>query len=201
MAKKRTYAGAGGEDSAAISRAYQEGLQEYSRNLAPLSVQDMIMSIGGDKSAFIRELAGISQEGKLPAKGTPERRAYDSQAKNVSRWLAYERGDRGKQARNAEQSKPTQERFKNLYARNNPPSGRMSATITGWIGYDGDWRYRSIEIPPPMGGRGDIDTEAFNAAMAAGDTSAAYGVLFAAYAPGLTVSEATEFNIQYESDE
>jgi len=195
MASKRTYSGGYDEDKGAIESAYGEAIKEYAGSLDNFRATDMVQLFHGDTSALARNLAGIGA-GKLPRRGTEERKHYETQKRNVNRWLAQESGRAVKEKRNIGEA--TQARFKELYARQNPPSGRMSASITGWIKVSNDVRYRSIEIPPLSRSRGEIDTDAFTSAMAQGDTSAAYAALFNAYAPGGTVVESTSFSINFE---
>lgn len=193
MARKH-FSGADGEDSQALTNAWDSSIDEYKSDLGPVSITDMIELFDGDRNALARSLAGLPATGAIAKMSRTEQTSYGTQAKNIDRWLRYEHGERGKQARNVERSRATQDKIKNLFARRNPPQGEVTATITGWIGYNNDWRYRSISIPAI--GR-SVDTEAFNAAMQAGDTGAAYRALFDAYAPGLTVAQADSFSIDY----
>lgn len=181
MAKRQTMSG---EDTEVIKGAYNAAMGDYAASLGPVRISDLLMGFNGSKSDLARGLA--------EATGTK----YQSQMKNIGRWLAYEQGSRGAQARNPANSK-TASRFANLYANINPPSGFMGISITGWIGYDNDYRYRSIDIPAPGDGR-RINTSAFVDAMKAGDTHAAYAAVFAAYAPALSVAEADNISIRFD---
>lgn len=183
------------EDTQALKDAYNDVLVEYKQDIGPVSISDMIQAFDGNKNALIRSLAGLPEKGTIASMTKAQQTSYANQAKNVDRWVRYERGERGKQARNVERSRATQEKMKNLFAKRVPPPGQVTANITGWIGYNGDWRYRTISIPA-MGK--SVDTEKFNAAMASGDTRAAMQALFDAYAPAVTVAQADTFSIEYE---
>ncbi len=195
MARKQ-FAG-GEEDAQALTSAYNDALVEYKEDIGPVSITDMIEAFNGDRNALARSLAGLPATGKISSFSKKDQGRYRDQYKNIDRWTRYENGDRSKQARNVARSRSTQEKMKNLFVKKVPPSGNVTASITGWIGYNGDWRYRSISIPAI--GR-TVDTQAFNAAMAQGDTQAAYAALFDAYAPGLTVAQADSFTIEYEPE-
>jgi hypothetical protein len=193
MAKKEF--GSHEEDAQALTDAYNDALVEYAGEIGPVSLGDLIQSFNGSKGALARSLAGLPETGKLSDLSRSQQSKYATQFKNIDRWSRYEAGERSKQARNIERSKVTQNKVKNIFARREPPRGNVTATITGWIGYDRDWRYRTITIPAI--GR-EVDTEAFNTAMQAGDTSAAYRALFDAYAPALQVAQADHFKLTYE---
>src|SRR6266852_1486998 len=141
MATKRTYSGGGNEDTQALQSAYDRGLREYAGNLGSFRATDMVMALGGDKSALGRLLSGISEDEKLPTRGTDARRSYDTQMRNINRWLASESGANVKEKRRV--STQAQDKFRNAYVKQSPPNGRVTASITGWIGYDNQWRYRS----------------------------------------------------------
>ena len=180
MAKRQTMSG---EDVTGITSAYNQAISAYNASMGSVSVSDLLGSFNGNKSDLARALADTT--------GTK----YASQMKNIGRWLAYESGERGPQARNPANSK-TAGRFQGLYAAMNPPSN-VSIAITGWIGYDDDFRHRSIVIPAPGDAR-QINAGAFVSAMRAGDTHAAYREAFAAYAPSLSVAEADSIDIQFD---
>lgn len=180
--KKRSYTN---EDTTVIVQATNDALKTYSETSGPVRVSDLLQEYGGSKSALAREIAGVGP-GKLPSKGTDERKAYDAANKNIGRWLAYE-SKSGKQARNPN-TKDTQQRLKQALEKKRPPSN-MSIKITGWIGYDNDFRYRTIETTLPNNG---ATTEAFVQNMKDGNTSDAYQEVFQAYKVGrgiITVSD------------
>lgn len=193
MARKQAMSG---EDTTVITSSTNSALNEYKSSIPNVSVTDLLQSFDGSKSDLARALAGV-RSGQLPSRGTEDRRHYDTQMKNISRWMNYENGIRDKnKARNPEfASSSTQDRFKDLHVKDNPP-GDMSITISGWIGYDDDYRYRTVTIPAPGDGR-SIDASAFLEAMQAGDTHAAYREVFAAYAPGLSVAQADSIDISF----
>jgi hypothetical protein len=174
----------GTEDSEVITEAFNEAYREYTQAYGPVTVNDLLMSFDGDKSALARALA--------EATGTK----YASQMKNISRWLNYEKGLRGAQARNPANSR-TSERFTDLYTSRNPPPD-MSITITGWIGYDtgsgtGDFRLRTVTV---NSSEYRINTGAFIIDMKAGNTHAAYREVFANYAP-LIVASADHIDLSF----
>lgn len=181
--KKRTYTN---EDTTVIVQATNDALKTYSETSGPVRVSDLLQEYNGSKSALARQISGISDTGKLPSKGTAERARYDAANKNIGRWLAYE-SKSGKQARNPN-TKDTQERLKQALEKKRPPSN-MSIKITGWIGYDNDYRYRTIETTLPNNG---ATTEAFVQNMKNENTSEAYQDVFQAYKVGrgiITVSD------------
>lgn len=184
-----------GEDAGALTGAYDEALVEYKNDLGKLSAKNLVEAFGGDRGALARSLAGLPAQGKVSGFSSRDQGRYRDQYKNIDRWLRYEAGDRSKQARNIERSRTTQEKIKDIFVKREPPRGTVTATITGWIGYNGDWRYRTITIPAI--GK-SVDTGAFNAAMAQGDTRGAYQALFDAYASGVTVAQADSFSLNYE---
>jgi hypothetical protein len=196
MARKQ-FDGGDGEDSKSLIAAYNEALVESQEARGPVSIMDMIQAFGGSRNTLARELAGISAKGTIASMSKADQTSYKTQAKNIDRWLKYASGDRGKQARNVEKSKATQNKMKSLFVKKVPPQGQVTASITGWIGYNGDWRYRTVSIPAI--GK-SVDTKAFNEAMQAGDTRAAYAALFDGYAPGLTVAQADNFTISYQEE-
>lgn len=178
MGKSRTYTN---EDTTVIVQATNDALDKY--NSQPVSVSSVIMEYGGSKSALARELAGIGP-GKLPAKGTAERKAYEAANKSIGRWLAAESGS-GKQSRKP--SKESQERLKNVQKNRTPST--MSIHIEGWIGYDDDFRHRTIDVQLPNNGATVGD---FLDNMKNGNTEAAYQDVFQAYKVGrgiLTVAD------------
>lgn len=191
MARK-TYTGDDTEDIGALQKAWDDALIESFDE--PVTAIDLLKAFMGDRNAIARMLAGLPASGKLPARGTEARARYETQYKNLDRWLRYEAGDRGKQARSIEKSQATQNKVRGVYGHKAPPVGAVGASITGWIGYPGDWRYRTIDIPAI--GK-SVNTRAFNEAMQSGDLGAAYRALFDAYAPALSVVQADQFNITY----
>lgn len=194
MAKrsKRTYTA---EDSAEITRATNEALQEYTERAAPVRVSDLLMEFGGSASALARELTGIGP-GKLPAKGTPQRTEYENQKRYIGRYLAYESGS-SKQKRNPN-TPETQARLKKIQMKRRPPTS-MSITVFGEIGYDDDDRRpRTISVTLPNNG---ATPQRFLEYMQRGNTSEAYQEVFQAYKVGrgvLTVSdENPEIHIEF----
>lgn len=203
MARKRSYSGggaSGSEDSAALVSAYQAGLNDYASSLGTLSASNMVMALGGDKSALARRLAGLPETGRLPETGTKERTSYNTQYRSITKWLAYESGERGGQTRNVARSKATQAKFRGIYVQANPPRGRMTASITGRICFSNDCRERTIDIPPRSASRGEINTPAFLAALASNNAHEGYRILSAAYAPGMTVERADNIEINFEQE-
>lgn len=149
-----------GEDTQAITGAYTGALDSFKADMGTVTAADMIMLFDGSKSELAQALAGTSDK-----KSTP----YKTQYKNIDRWLKGERSPA--------RSRATQNKFKDLMARRNPPSN-INISVTGWIGYDGKYYYRTINTSIP--GRG-VSSARFMDAMRAGDTRAAYNAMFSAY--------------------
>jgi hypothetical protein len=171
------------EDRDAIKAAYDTGISKYASSLPPISVSQMLMGYNGSKSDLARALS--SQGG-----GT-----YATQMKNISRWLAYENGVRDKNKSRNPGNNASQAKFKGLFASKNPPQGSTTVSISGWIGYPGDVRYRSITMDAS---NSNIDTRAFASAMEQGDTQGAYRVIFEGYnAPALSVQQADSMSITF----
>jgi hypothetical protein len=170
-----------GEDTAVITGGYQTAMRDYASNMGAISISNLLMSYDGNKGELARALAD--------ATGTK----YASQMKNISRWLNYENGDRGPQARDFNKSKASQSRVKDLYIERNPPTN-MSISITGWIGYDNDYRHRTVDIDSTMY---NVSVAAFMSAMQSGNTSGAYREVFAGYAPALSVASADSVTISF----
>ena len=154
------------EDTTALPQAFTQAYANYTSRQGNVRVSNLIMEYGGNKNALARELAGVGT-GKL---SSDESKRVQYQMKNISRWLNYEKGDRGSQARNPN-NKATQARLQALMARKNPPKN-MSVTVTGSIGYDeGDFRHRTVGNPPIQVTGSNLMN--FLEAMASGDTASA----------------------------
>lgn len=194
MAKRQTSMGV--EDTTAITHAVERGLSAYASGMGEVRVSDLVMEYGGSPAQLARALAGIP-EGKLPGKGSDDRKAYDASLRSVNRWLNYEAGT-GKQARNPN-TKATQAKLKSLMARKRPPRS-MSLTITGWIGYDNDVRWRTVGSPTPI----HLSSErlsSFLENMQAGNTHAAYREVFTAYGASVLQVEqdpGTQIDLDFE---
>lgn len=191
---RRTYKpnNPGTEDTTTITASYTSAMNAYKATYGPAKVGDLIQQFDGNKGNLARALSGVGS-GKLPAKGTDNRKAYDAAQKSISRWLASETGS-GKQARKPDSA--SQEKLNKLFQP--PPPKNMSITISGSIGYDGgDFRERTISMGEGTMYR--IDAGAFVSAMQAGDTHAAYGATLANYAP-LVIARADTVDIQFSGD-
>lgn len=178
----------GAVDGTAIQEATQRGLDAY---LDKVSVSDLAMAYGGSKSELVRELAGIGP-GKLPAKGTDERRAYDSQMRNVNRWMKAESGQGGQTRK---PSAATMEKLKSLYLGKNPPTF-ATIKVTGWIvDPSGNKRHRTINTED---GQTPVNAQDLLDAINRGDDMGAYDAMFAGYAPGSYVESADSLNLVFD---
>jgi len=185
------------EDSRGLLNAVTQALQTYTEGLGTIRVSDLLMEYNGNVNALARAFAGLPDTGKLPAKGTDDRRAYDTANRSINRYLNYEAGT-GKQARNP--GKPaTQARLRSLMAKKKPPTS-AGVTITGSIGYDrGDFRHRTVGNPP-ISLSGDAITR-FLESMSAGDTHSAYREVFTSYGASMLMvgdSEPPDIAITFE---
>lgn len=165
------------EDTTAIINGVNEGMKSYARGQDTVRVSDLLMEYNGDANQLTRAIAGLPGTGKLPARGTDDRKAYDAAARSVNRWLNWEKGT-GKQARNPN-NKATQEKLKSLMAKKRPPTS-ASVSITGWVYYDEDARWRSIPVSGTISLSGSAFTS-FLQNMQEGNTHGAYHNLFSAY--------------------
>lgn len=183
MPKRRALTGG---DTTVIAGAHTEAMNKYTASLGNVRVSGLLQSYNGSKSDLAHALAN--------ATGTK----YQSQMSNINRWLAYESGSRDKRStRDPQKNKGTIDRLKEMFIAKNPPSS-MSITITGWIGYDNDYRYRTITIAPPLY---NINTPAFVNSMRAANTHEAYREVFKPYAAALSVDSADNISIDFEGDE
>lgn len=179
-----------GLDYIALPDAVNEQLQDWYASQVPESVRvsDLLMDYGGSKSQLARDLAGIPQSGKLPARGTSERTAYDTQMRNLSRYLKSESG-KGGQKRNP--SPATQERLKQLAMNKHKPQS-ANFVIMGTIAYSSDVRERVIGADNQKIDLSGPDLAAFLDNIAQGNIQDAYQQLFAAYGvPGMAMQDDT----------
>lgn len=176
MSRRQTHSSYS-EDTVAITNAVTSGLQSYTQSFGTLRVSNLVMEYGG-ASELARAIAG-TPGGKLPARGTDERKAYDAAARSVNRWLNWEAGT-GKQARNPN-NKATQAKLQSLMAKKQPPTS-ATVSMTGWLYYDSgdDARWRTIGKQQPIILTGST-LERFLTSMQAGDTHGAYGAIFDTY--------------------
>src|SRR5260370_41267889 len=119
--------------------------------MGTVSISDLVMAYEGNKQELVRDIAGIPQEGKLPTRGTDERRAYDTANRNVNRWLQGRTPKAPVQERLNElyiDKQPVPADYKDQLARQDKPAS-ASISITGWIYYDSgdqyDSRWRRIQ--------------------------------------------------------
>lgn len=185
------------QDTQALTVATNSALSDYKKSLSPVSVSGILMSLGGDKSELARQLAGVGP-GKLPDKGTLERTRYNTQMKNISRWLSYESGKRDKNKARSANNKATQDKLKDVEIKAHPPKG-MNISITGWIGdpSEGTFRLRTITIDTA---EFSIDIQAFLTNMSIENATQAYKEVFAHYAPNLMVAEAENIDISLSQE-
>jgi hypothetical protein len=181
MASKRaTYTQ---EDTTALPEAVGRAMREYSASLGPIRVSDLLMEFG-------------SKRGLAEALASETGTKVDSQMKNISRWLNYEAGQRGSQARDPNRSRATLNRLRSQMTARRPPRS-MSITITGWIGYDDKYYFRTIHITLPGNGAAVSN---FLENMQKGDTHQAYQDVFQAYKVGRGVISVADDNPEISID-
>lgn len=168
-----------GLDNTALPGAVNAALQDWNdTNIGDtVRVSDLLMDYNGNKSELVRDIAGIPQGGKLPAKGTPERTAYDTQMRNINRYLKSESGKQG-QKRNPNTA--TQERLKQL-ARGKRKPQSANFIIMGTIAYSSDVRERVIGADSQQINLSGSELDAFLDNIAQGNIQDAYQQLFEAY--------------------
>jgi hypothetical protein len=181
-----------GRDNTALPEAVNTALEDWNANqlgnIGSVSVSDLLMDYNGNKSGLVRDLAGISQKGKLPAKGTPERTAYDTQMRNVNRWLKSESGREGQKRK---PNAAAQERFRELSAKKRPPQ-TANFIIVGTIAYSSDVRERVIGADSQQINLTGDELSAFFDSIAQGHIQDAYQDLFSAYGvPGMVMQDDT----------
>jgi hypothetical protein len=146
------------------------------------------MSYNGNKSTLVRDLADIPHGGKLPAKGTPERTSYDTQMRNVNRYLKSESGKEGQKRK---PSAAAQERFRQLATKRNAPQS-ANFVIMGTIAYSSDVRERVIGADSQQINLTGSELNSFLASIHQGDIQDAYDILFSAYGvPGMVMQDDT----------
>lgn len=185
-----------GLDNTALPYFVNEALTHWyassSASEATIRVSDVINDYGGNKNALVRDLAGIPQEGKLPAKGTAERTAYDTASRNVNRWLKSESGKEG-QKRKPNQEK--QEKLKQLVKNKTRPKN-ANFVIMGTIAYSSDVRDRVIGADSQQINLAGANLDLFLNNIAQGNIQDAYQQLFDAYGvSGMTMQDDTEIDI------
>lgn len=166
------------EDTTVLPQALATGFDEYTGKFGNQSASQMIQEYGGSKSQMAQKLAGTTDKSSS---------AYNSQMKNIRRWLAYESGERGKQARSAQKSKVTQERFRAKMSQLHPPT-KVNVVIRGRICVSNDCRDRTVGDKTPITANAGKVRDLINQ----GDVHGAYQELLASYfgRSGGTVKEA-----------
>src|SRR5579859_4875723 len=160
MAKRASYTDT---DTSALPQAANSGLDSYKASLGKVSLNDMLMTYNGSKSELAQALAGTTDKSST---------AYKTQMKNINRWSKGER--------NPERSRATQDKFKGLFVQSNPPTS-ASVSITGWIGYDDKYYYRTISATLPARG---VTVSQFMSQLQSGNIQGAYNAVFSAYGVG-----------------
>jgi hypothetical protein len=181
-----------GLDNTALPEAVNERLQDWQSHqleqIGTVRVSDVLMDYDGNKGRLARDLAGIPQGGKLPAKGSAERTAYDTKMTLIGRWL---RGESGAKGRKATPSPETQAKFKEIMAKNHPPQ-LGNFVIMGTIAYSSDVRERVIGADNQKIDLSGSDLAAFLDNIAQGNIQDAYQQLFEAYGvPGMVMQDDT----------
>jgi hypothetical protein len=170
MARKK--APTTGEDTTALpaeAKRVEDSLYRTPR------ISDMLMMFNGSKKDLISAI--VADKVERNEKGANK----ESVTRSVNRWLAFESGTPGKQARNPLASKGTRGLFDRLTEKQDmkgafsTPPGDMSVTIKGDIGYAEDVRYRTISFTVPQDLVADI------LAKSKEDPSAGYRDLMSAY--------------------
>lgn len=183
-----------GLDTTALPGAVHTSLQDWNATVVPgpVRVSSLLMDYDGNKSQLARDLAGIPQTGKLPAKGTPERTAYDTQMRNVNRYLKAESGKEGQKRK---PSATTQERLNQLAESKHKPQA-ANFIIMGTIAYSSDVRERVIGANNQQINLVGDELAAFLDNIAQGSIQDAYQQLFDAYGvPGMAMQNDTPIDI------
>jgi hypothetical protein len=167
MGKRQTFTA---EDTTALPDETRRALELYALEMGGVRVSDLLMEYHGSKSALATALSGSTDK---------KSNAYKSQMRSINRWLAYEAGSKDKQARNPN-AKATQEKLRVALAAKRPPP-QMNITITGWIGYDDKFYYRTISTQLPNNG---ATVQQFLEHIRNGNVHAAYDEVFQAYKIG-----------------
>ncbi len=168
-----------GLDNIALPGAVNTSLQDWNATVVPgeVRISDLLMDYDGSKSQLARDLAGIPQKGKLPTKGTPERTAYDTQMRNVNRYLKAESGKEGQKRK---PSAATQERLNQLAESKRKPQA-ANFIIMGTIAYSSDVRERVIGADSQQINLTGDELATFLDNIAQGSIQDAYQQLFSAY--------------------
>ena len=177
-------------DSSALANASNSAMTSYTSNLR---VSDIVQSYGGNKNELARDIAGIPQGGKLPAKGTPERKAYDTASRNINRWLKSESGKEGQKRRpNAE----AQGKLKGFFVKKSPPT-KVVIDVTGdWVDPSGNV-HRGKRIATDLG-QGDPDIQGMLEALQNGDDMGAWHAALEGYVPGSYYESVSSISITFE---
>jgi hypothetical protein len=115
-----------------------------------------------------------------------------NQDKSVRRWLNYEKGVRGSQARNPFKDKHTKQMLKDLFKKKLRPP-KMNARINGEIEVSEDVRDRTTDVDDDY----DIDAPEFLEAFYDDDYDAAMDSIYEDYCPGMTANEIYEVEIYF----
>jgi hypothetical protein len=115
-----------------------------------------------------------------------------NQDKSVRRWLNFEKGVRGSQARNPFKDKRTAKMLKDLFKKKLRPP-KMDARINGKIEVSEDVRDRVTDVDDDY----DIDAAEFLDAFEQDDQDAALDSIYADYCPGMTASEIYDIDIYF----
>jgi hypothetical protein len=174
-----------GLDNTALPDFVNEALSNWyasssASETGTIRVSDAIMGYGGNKNALARDLAGIPQEGKLPA------------SRNVNRWLKAESGKEG-QKRKPNPEK--QEKLKQLVKNKTRPKD-ANFVIMGTIAYSSDVRDRVIGANGQQINLSGSNLDAFLDNIAQGNIQDAYQQLFEAYGvTGMVMQDDSEIDI------
>lgn len=173
-----------------LQSALEQAMDKYVGNVR---VNDVVQAYDGDKNALVRELAGIPQGGKLPARGTAERTAYDTASRNVNRWLKSESGKEGQKRK---PNAAAQGKLKGLYAKKNPPT-KVVIDVTGdWVDPSGNI-HSGKRIATDLG-QGNPDVAAMLEALENGDAIDAWNAALEGYVPGSYYQSVTSIEVTFE---
>lgn len=180
-----------GLDNTALPEAVNAALADW-EDAHPtndiIRVSDVLMDYNGNKNALVRDLAGIPQRGKLPAKGTSERTTYDTASRNVNRWL---KSKSGKEGQKRKPNPEKQEKLRQLSRGKRKPQ-TANFIMMGTIAYSSDVRERVVGADSQQINLTGDDLNAFFNSIEQGNIQDAYQDLFSAYGvPGMVMQDDT----------
>jgi hypothetical protein len=168
----------GAIDQTALPAAVEAALDAYTSSLR---ISDIVQAYGGGKEA-VKELAH-----DLAALTTTK---DASQVRNINRWLAGESG-RGVQTRTPKRSMGN---LKQLYLQKNPPKNARIKATGGVVDPSKNRRNRTVDT---ANGKAPVDAASLIDAVSRGDMWDAYDAMFAGYASGSYMEDASNMEVEF----